>query len=206
VTLEKGEHYGFYNERAEVSKDQISITTSMKKKVNGVYEEDSLESIAKDDAQLTPIRFRRTTKTKSQNTETEGKVSGGELTVVERGTSTSSPRPIVSLNSGSFFASFLPIWLGRHLSSMKETQTAYFSLIVETDPDLAYTPVPSYAQKLQADKYGVSTKTQRVLIKAGTIASTWWVRNAATPVLILWPTGKATVQLTTKDKAEQFLN
>ena len=206
VTIGGTAPYEYYNERLEKKTNRLFLQNHTWKREEEYINEEQLGAFAEDNADLTPLFYNFHSTFRSTELAIDGNVKNGkEITVkIHRGT---SDLPVIkkNLSPRTILSTFFPVWLGRHLASLKAGQRVSFSTLLEDNLELAFSTVSGSVSVQKPDEFATKSKTQKIAVTHHGLRSVWWVDSTGSAVRIEMPEQNAVVERVPEEKARAFL-
>jgi hypothetical protein len=199
----------YYREKISVEKDgKLHFLNYVWKKEGEFINQEQLGALAENDDDASPLFYNFHSVYRSTETNIDGNVRDGKLTVKVKKSQTKDDATLISkiMPKGAFFSVFFPIWVGKHLDALKEGQSKSYSTLLEDNVDLGFTTVPGTIRLEKSDDFAKNTKTRKLAVEVSGLRTTWWVDSKGMAVKIEEPEQKMTIEKTTQAKAESSLN
>jgi hypothetical protein len=211
ITIKKGNtHYSYYHEFVEVTKGRIHFQNDVWKKEEDYINRESLGAFAEDTADLAPLFYNFRATFRSTETVIDGTVENkdGAKFFTAKARSKGADLPIVkkSLNRKAFFEVYFPVWLGRHLPSMKEGQPVTFSTIMEDDLEHDFELEEGTARLEKSDDIANKTHSKKISVTYRNMPSVWWINPKGYAERIEMPAQELVIERVPRAKAEGFLS
>jgi len=199
--------YGYYNERVEKRDGKLFFKTETHILEENFINEEQVGAYAEDDLGFTPLFFNARSTYRGQETLIDGNVvDGKQFTAKTRIGSTESPLVRLNLPPGAIFSQFFPLWLARQVSSLKGSATKSFLALLETSKDTQFRPVHGRIKLDTPDDFATLSKTTKVSVTFNDQVTHWWLDSNGTMVKITKPDNGMVTEISTREKAEQFLS
>ncbi len=207
LTLQGAVPAAYYNERCELDAAGRWVYKNKTFKLEeGAINEESLTAVAASEPFLKPILFNFHSLAQSVETLIDGTLQqDGTLIVKIIKNGQELPAIRKRINSEAFFSSLFPVLIHEKLQKMKTGQTYSFQAILEDNLEVAFSPQPGSIQLKPDDEFSKKTHTKKIAVNHVGQLSIWYLENSGLPLRIEFPTRKAMIDRTTKEKAEKFL-
>jgi len=196
--------YAYYHEQASRNVNgTLEVSTRIWKKNKGSQSRVEIQTLARNDKFLTPLRYLSYHQSDHSSSRYEGRVSGTQLKV--HGERTFRQQ----LKGRTFFGTTFPLWLKLripHLKKLPPRKFLTFQSIPENAKDSGFAPVPGKVKRMRSDAYAKSTQTDRFLVQLGQSLSQWWVGKDGSACQILIPDSRTLIQAVTQQDALSFLD
>lgn len=206
VTVNKVTHYGYYNERFELTKGRLRFQQHFMKLEEGYMNEEQLGAFAENNDDLTPLFFNFHSTYRTTETLIDGSIQDGKALMVKikKG---NQELPLVkrSIPQKTFLSVFFPVWLAKNAHKLKSNQTISFKTILEDNLELGFAPVTGRIKLEKPDEFANKTQTKKILVDYRNMRSYWWVDQTGSYIRIEMPSQNTVVERVTKEKATQFL-
>jgi hypothetical protein len=206
VTVGKGSHYAYYNDRVESREGRLFFQNRFWKNEEGYVNEEQLGAFSEDSPELKPLFFNFHSTYRTTETTIDGTVQDGrQLTVKARKGGQELPLGKKSLPPGVILSAFFPVWLGQKLKTLKPDQSATFTGILEDGLESAFAPMPGRIRAAKPDAFATKNQVRKVTVNFRDMDSVWYVDERGIPARIEMPAMKAVVEKVSREKARKFL-
>ncbi len=207
MTIGTRTRYGYYNDRAEDRGDKVFFKNDVWKKEEQFTNRETIGALAQNDPGLTSLFFNYHALYRLSETMIDGLIqNGNQLTVkIKRGQEELAPVKR-GIPHQAILSTLFPIWLGKHLATMKEGQSLHFEAIQEDGVESGFGPVEGAARLEKSDDTARKLSARKLTVDYRGQRSVWWVDNRGAALRIESPEQKLTVQRVTKNQALHFLD
>lgn len=206
VTVGKGMHYAYYNDRVSLKQGRVHFQNHFWKNEEGFINEEQLGAFALDDADLTPLFYNFHSTYRANETNIDGNVQDGKIITVKiRKNGKELPLVKLSMPSRTIFSALFPVWLGRKLPQLQNGKSLSFYSILEDNLEVAFSAVPGNVKLLKPNELSTQTKTSRVAVNYRDLPSEWYLDSQGMPIRIEMPSQETLIQKVSEQEARKFL-
>jgi YihY family inner membrane protein len=208
VTVQKGFHYAYYNDRIEYRDGKIHFLNQYWKNEEGYINQESLGGIAKDDAQLTPVFYHFRSAYRTHETLIDGSVdeSSRWVNVKIRKNGTELPTVRRSLSPMTILSMHFPLWLGKNLMEFSEQKLTSFRALIEDSQELGFGSIPGTVRRLPPDSFAIEKNAVLLAVDHRDTETRWWVDAQGFPLRIEMPRIQTVVERVLRKTAETFFD
>ncbi len=205
VTVNKTQHYEYYNERAELRKGKLFVSNHAWKQEEDFQNEEELGEYAEPGDEVRPLFYNFHSNYRSTELTIDGTVENGHILAI-RVRKGSSEQPIVKkqIASGTIFSESFPAWLGFRLTTLSQASWTQFLAIDESNTDLQFRTLQGRVKLDAPDDYAIRYKTVKITLDYDGLKSSWWVDKRGVPEKMEYPATGTLITRVTKDKAQKF--
>lgn len=196
----------YYHEQVELKDGRFHYQIQIWKKEEGFINEEILGEFAKNDDALTPLFYNYKRIYNMSTLKIDGTFDDKHLLSV-KANEKDHDLPFVKkqVPPGAILSYMFPVWLGKKVSKLKVNQPVSFQALLEDKREEGF-PTSSGRVTLEpADDIAKQTGTKRIKVFFDNRDAIWWVKDNGIPMAIHIPLPNVLVQLTTREKAENFL-
>ncbi len=206
VTVGDKAHYGYYHDRVEIKENKIFFQDHYWKNEEGFINEEHLGGLVQNNPELTPLSFNFQSKYRSTETKINGTAEGNILNI--KISKSNQEYPIIRkvMPKNMIFEVFFPVWIGKHMSTLKEGKMQTFLALLEDNIEVGFSPVSGWVRKEKSDAFATKTKSQKITVNFQNSTSIWYVENTGAPVKIVNQTQRFTVEMSSEKVAKSFFS